>query len=102
MENFYGKFLWEFPIEKFHFIGITEHFEGDVSFFRKNYLKDSKIKDIPKANSNPNNNGLYSEKISRELLSSIKSFHSKDYEMYEYAIEKRKERMKSMPNILYK
>ncbi|NRB63275.1 MAG: sulfotransferase family 2 domain-containing protein [Saprospiraceae bacterium] len=102
MENFYGKFLWKFPIEKFDFIGITEHFEDDVSFFTKNYLKGYKINNVPKKNTNPNNSGFYSDKISSELLSNIKSFHSKDYEMYEYAVEKRKDRIKSMSNILYR
>ena len=69
-----------------------------MSFFAKNYLKDYKIKHVPKKNTNPNNSGFYSDKISKELFSNIKSFHSKDYEMYEYALEKRKERIKSMLN----
>jgi hypothetical protein len=102
MKNLYGKYLWRFPIDKFEFIGITEYFEDDVSYFINKYLEDFEMEDIPKRNMNPNSNGLYSEKISKELLSKIRSFHSEDYEMYEFAMEKRKERMKSMPGILYK
>ena len=97
LKNINGKFLWNFPIEKFDFIGITEHFDDDVTFFITNYLQGSNNIVIMKKNTNPNNNGFYSEKISKELLSSIKSFHSRDYEIYNYAIAKRKERIKSMP-----
>ncbi len=94
MENFYGKFLWKFPIENFDFIGITEHYESDVSYFVQNYLHSSIEKEhIPMKNVNPNNEGLYSEKISPELLEKIKAFHAADYEMYEYALKKRAERL---------
>lgn len=102
MRNLYGKFLWKFPIKNFSFIGITEHFDNDVSFFINNYLQDFILGDIPKTNTNPNNNGLYSEKISKELLNSIKSFHSEDYEIYKYALNERKKRIKSMPNNVHK
>ncbi len=93
MENFYGKFLWNFSIDKFDFIGITEHFDEDVSFFLKNYIHGYDGDIIPKTNTNPDKIGHYSEKISEGLLSDIKSFHSKDYELYNYAMEKRMERI---------
>ncbi len=93
MENFYSKFLWNFPIEEFDFIGITEHFDDDISFFIKNYLHGYKESSIPRMNTNPDNMGLYSEKISEELFTKIKSFHAKDYEIYKYAVAKRKERI---------
>lgn len=91
MQNIYGKYLWEFPIQNFDFIGITEYFEDDVSFFFRKYL-DTKVLDIAKANVNPDLHGKYSERIDKELLSEIKSFHSEDYKIYDFAIDKRNKR----------
>ena len=34
----YAQFLWQFPLSKFDFIGITEHYDDDFAFFSDRYL----------------------------------------------------------------
>ncbi|NND95358.1 MAG: sulfotransferase family 2 domain-containing protein [Flavobacteriales bacterium] len=93
MRNIYGKYLWNFSVDNFDFIGVTEYFEEDVLFFARKYLGYSDSINIPIKNVNPNNTGLYSDKIDKELLIAIKDFHSKDYDLYNYALDKKKNRM---------
>lgn len=38
LRNCYGLFLWRFPLQKFDFIGITEHYEEDVRAFCERFL----------------------------------------------------------------
>lgn len=89
MRNFYSKFLWSFPIEKFAFIGIVEHYTDDVVFFFNKFLKKDVV-EIPKVNVN-NNIETYINDTT--LKQELKKFHAEDYKMYEYALEKREERL---------
>jgi hypothetical protein len=90
LQNFYTSFLWEFPIENFDFIGITEHFDEDMQYFSKKYLQKD-YTERPTANSNPYKRGSYLDSLT--FLDELKAFHAKDYELYNYALEKRKERL---------
>lgn len=92
LKNIYKKFLWCFPIENFAFIGVTEHFNEDIVFFSKNYLGNNNTIEAPLININPNKQGMYSEKIDRDLLRAIKEFHAEDYALYNFALRKRKKR----------
>lgn len=89
MKNFYTQFLWEFPIENFNFIGLTEHFDEDCSFFAKEFLGEHNII-IPQSNINPENvKSYYKDKI---MYNELKDFHSLDYKLYDFALNKRKQR----------
>ncbi|MCK7591859.1 hypothetical protein M0G43_14830 [Subsaxibacter sp. CAU 1640] len=94
MQNFYGKFLWEFPIENFDFVGITEHYEDDVIYFANRFMNKVMLKnDIPMKNVNPNNKNSYSHNIPSDLLLKITDFHSSDFDIYQKALDARTARI---------
>lgn len=94
MQNVCNQFLWRFPAENFDFIGITEHFHDDLTYFCNTYLKGFYAKEIPQENINKGQSGTYASDLPNSLLNQIKVFHAKDYELYTYALKKRKERLK--------
>lgn len=89
MKNFYHQFLWQFPIENFSFIGITEHFTADMEYFAEEFLGVKNIK-IPKVNINPKPSIYFSDD---SLVGKLKEFHNKDYELYFKALEIRNRRI---------
>lgn len=89
VRNIYSLFLWNFPVERFDFIGITEYYAEDLTFFAKNYLKVSEVK-IPKKNVNKKSTGKKGNDPG--LIREIKEFHARDYELYNYALEERAKR----------
>jgi len=89
LRNVYSKYLWNFPVEHFEFIGIYEHYDDDLKYFAQHFLNITDF-DIPKVNVNPLKNGNYSDGI--DFLDELKSFHSEDYILYNYALKKRQER----------
>lgn len=89
MRNVYSKYLWNFSVEQFDFIGIHEYYNQDVSYFAQHFLNISDF-EIPIVNVNPNKKGNYSDEI--DFLEELKSFHEDDYRLYDYALRKRMER----------
>lgn len=92
MKNLYSNFLWNFPIDKFDFIGITEYIEEDIKYFSEHYLKNSKLK-LQHANYNPVLKTKSKYFSDEDLIKEIKSFHEEDYKIYNYALERRKQRI---------
>ncbi|SMO50963.1 sulfotransferase family 2 domain-containing protein [Fodinibius sediminis] len=86
LRNMYSMFLWNFPVERFDFIGLTEHYEQDVRYFADRYLGKDEIA-VPQKNRSPRESkpGFEDEGLIREL----KSFHARDYELYNHALELR-------------
>lgn len=89
IRNIYSTFLWNFPVERFHFIGVTEFYEEDLTYFGKKYLNIEDVA-IPRKNVNPRNSTKYFE--DEGLIKELRSFHAEDYEIYNYALRKREER----------
>jgi hypothetical protein len=90
MKNFYKQFLYNFNIEDFDFIGITEFFEEDLNYFFENYL-NKKISFVPNNNINANKIGeYYNDPL---LINELRDFHSLDYVIYNFALQKRKNRL---------
>ncbi len=89
VRNIYSLFLWNFPVERFDFIGITEFYDEDLTFFAENYLGIPDVK-IPKKNVNKKSTD---KKINDQgLIREIKEFHAKDYQLYNYALDERSKR----------
>ena len=86
LENLYSKFLWGFPLKKFNFIGITEYYETELTYFSKHFL-NAEISHIEK-NKNPDRvSKNYIEDPS--LLKKIRETHDNDFSIYQYALNKR-------------
>ncbi|MDR9366406.1 MAG: hypothetical protein RI575_13790 [Balneolaceae bacterium] len=89
VRNIYSLFLWNFPVERFKFIGITEFYDEDLIFFARNFLEISEIT-IPKKN--VNEKSKEEKRIDPGLERDIKEFHAEDYKLYEYALKQRTKR----------
>jgi hypothetical protein len=90
VRNIYSMFLWNFPIDRFDFIGITEFFEEDLRYFGRTFFNEQEIQ-VPKKNVNEikDRDRITDPGLMREL----KDFHACDYKLYSYALELRSERI---------
>ena len=86
LKNFYGQFLWGFPIKRFDFIVITEYFESELELFSNKFMGTEL--QVHKKNIN-NNRDSSSYFENNELRKKIASHHSKDVSFYEYALNMR-------------
>ena len=88
MKDLYTQFLWGFPLENFDFIGITEHYMEDFSYFSKTFLP-VQVKMFTE-NLNQGNTGKYP--ISKSLKKQVETFHESDMELYARALKFRSDR----------
>ncbi len=91
VRNFYAQFLWSFPEALFDFIGITEHFADDLSFFCSQFLGTLPEK-TPRLNSAPTTNTSQAGDMS--IRDRFRTFHAEDYRIYERAISLRTNRLR--------
>lgn len=90
-KNYQYTFVKEMNLEKFSFIGVADrqYFSHDVKYLFETVLKcsiqNSEIKQLNATN--------YDGKIPDIDLNAFKKFHKKDYEIYNYALEKRRKRL---------
>lgn len=83
LKNLYSQYLWNFPLEKFDFIGITEHYESELLYFSKIILK-AELK-AHRKNTNPSQiNPITFE--SKASIERIQLFHEKDILLYKRAL----------------
>lgn len=83
MRDFYQQFLWSFPVGKFSFIGITEHFESDLRYFGEHYL--GMAPSPVKTNTGPNQGQAYP--IDADFRHQIEQHHAKDMALYYEALQ---------------
>ncbi len=89
IRNIYSIYLWNFPIERFDFVGITEFFDEDLPFFADKYLGISEVT-VPEKNINRTKDRETIEDPG--LLRELKEFHADDYKLYQYALDQRSKR----------
>jgi hypothetical protein len=83
--NIYGQYLWAFPLEYFGFIGITEHYEEDLTYFGENYLgRTLKSEQLNTADTKTSPSSIDSA-----LRKRIESYHEEDIALYRRALELR-------------
>lgn len=94
LKNYYSQFLWNFPIERFDFIGVTEHYEEDVHYLFSRVLGEDKVF-VPdhKVNANKDRTGSGSYVEDPDLRKRIEAFHDQDMRLYRMVLEKRRQRM---------
>jgi len=92
--NLFSKFLWNFPIRRFDFIGSIDNYELDLALFRKVCCKNVTSK-VFKSN-------VTSPKITlpSELLLKVRRFHNDDYLIYEKLRARRLELISKSDGIL--
>ncbi len=93
LRNVYRSFLWGFPVQRFAFIGITEHYAEDLKDFSRLFL--GRALQAVEENRNPDQNPgsrktTYS--IDPSLRQIIEGTHAADVSLYRYALQKRVER----------
>lgn len=87
LRNTYSKFLWGFPIKRFDFIGIVEHFDSDLLYFSNNIINLELINYAININTKrPQEQSYYKDK---DLKIEIMKHHRKDYDLYNYALNQR-------------
>jgi len=90
LKNMYSKFIWGFPLSRFHFIGITEFYDTDMEYFSDKFLGVN----LParKENVNPTREkAFYVEDMS--LRREIEMYHADDMLIYRRALHLRQNRL---------
>lgn len=85
VRDLYWQFLWGFPIEHFDFIGFTEFYANDLEYFTRYYLQTP----IEPIRLNVGDKGEGGYQIDVSLRKQIESFHARDMDLYQRALEKR-------------
>lgn len=88
IRNLYSQFLWRFPLDRFDFIGITEHFEEDFLYFTNRFFGIAPP--IPRSNINLDKKGIYVDNPG--LRSKIEAYHAQDMDLYRRAVANRSHR----------
>lgn len=89
LQNTYCKFLWGFPLQRFEFVGITEHYQEDLAYFAKHifrhpiHLREDNVNPHRQRTSYFEDQGLRRE---------IEAHHARDIELYQHALELRSQR----------
>jgi hypothetical protein len=91
MQNLYARLLWQFPLERFDFIGITEFYETDLQAFARQFW-NKELSEIPESNRHSSDPMIYRNQLDG-LWEDIRSFHQEDYALYEQALQQRKKRL---------
>jgi len=88
LRNFYGQFLWQFPISRFDFIGISERYSEDLEYFGQQFLgRRLKLLRLNVADDPGRADGT-----DDRLRNRIEEWNADDMALYRYACAKRGER----------
>jgi hypothetical protein len=89
LKNTYSQFLWGFPIKKFDFIGIVEHYETELDFFSDTLLKNSAITHYQQnVNSAIQKSSYFAgNEADEDLKNKVVSYHAKDFILYNNALK---------------
>jgi len=91
MQNVYSQFLWNFPVDKFDFIGITEYYNVDLKYFHSKYLNEKELK-VFHEHKNPVKEKANYSHPEDSFLKDFKEFHKEDYRLFHAAMEDRSNR----------
>lgn len=89
LRNLYSTFLWGFPLTRFDFIGITEHYATELDCFGRQILNATAIP--AQRNKNPDQEDQ-DYAVSPALRRVIEAAHAPDIRLYRQALEMRKNR----------
>lgn len=89
-KNLYSKFLWNFPYDRFAFVGLTEFYEDDLRYFSERFLK-TKGK-VYKLNCAIDGKAAGYD-VGSDFRREVENFHSEDVALYERALQDREQRV---------
>ncbi|MFL5342601.1 MAG: hypothetical protein ACJ8F7_20910 [Gemmataceae bacterium] len=85
LRNLYCQFLWAFPLENFEFIGVTEYYDEDLTYFARRYLGTT-VEPVRL-------NGAAAEPpVPASLRDEIAAAHADDVALYQRALARRRSR----------
>lgn len=93
MRNFYGQFLWGFPMSRFSFIGITEYYDSEIKYFSSQFIQSTLPAYSININEAKKEATYFSDEIA--LREKIEAYHSKDVALYQKALRMRSARLLS-------
>jgi hypothetical protein len=89
LQNTYCKFLWGFHLDRFDFVGVTEHYEEDLAYFSRNILGH----DVASRRDNVNPERDQPAYITDDgFLQQVQQHHAKDMRLYQRALLMRQNR----------
>lgn len=88
--NVYTQYLWNFPLERFAFIGISEHYREDLHAFSREYLGT----DLVFHRDNVTRAGRDSIGVDAAFVQRVREFHAADMQLYQRALELRRLRLR--------
>lgn len=92
--NIYTQYLWGFPLEKFAFIGISEHYADDLGEFSRRYLATT----LEPRRENATVSNPARQPPDPALLDRVRKFHAADIRLYQRALQTRQSRLVARPD----
>jgi len=92
LRNIYSAFLWGFPLSRFDFVGITEHYAEDVRHFSEHFLAGAQPPVAPQnVNANQDHgHGSRGPYIEDEAFrAEVEAWHARDMALYREALAMR-------------
>ena len=88
LQNAFSEYYWLFPLEKFDFVGVMEHYDEDFAYFSKCFF--GKTLEVRRDNVNPDKGEGYV--TDPDLRARIEAFHADDMALYKKALALRESR----------
>ncbi|MEM1144998.1 MAG: hypothetical protein AAGI88_20625 [Pseudomonadota bacterium] len=97
LQNTYSKFLWGFPLSRFDFVGITEHYASDVRGFASEFLKQPEPT-VASENVNTARESEHGEAEQQYIDDAdfrlvVEAHHAADVALYRQALARRADRL---------
>jgi hypothetical protein len=90
--NIYSNYLWGFPLSRFDFIGITEHYDTELDYFSRAFM-DGELT-VMRENANPaRQEATYIDDPG--LREKIEHWHGADLALYRQALAMRQRRLQA-------
>jgi len=83
LRNLYSKFLWSFPITRFSFIGISEHYDQELDRFASSVVPLGRNPTSERVNENPKQTVRYVD--DEQQRGEIERIHATDMALYQQA-----------------
>lgn len=88
LRNLYSAFLWRFPLARFDFVGITEHYDEDVALFSERFLGGTRPQPAPRNVNRAPEPGKKTPPYIEDAAfrARIQRYHARDVSLYREAL----------------